>query len=167
MKTWKKLLATPTTAVVIGLISVTMNGCAIPYSPSLPSNSLPPSSQPTTPPQQSSGNQDEIFQKKIVGTWETRRIVDNLLLISEESFYPSNEFSGTATLTNDEGEIIYLRYSGTWRIEDGYLYYKITSSNYPKLMPTGDISANKIINVTDRDYVYIDNDGNQQIDRKK
>jgi hypothetical protein len=62
--------------------------------------------------------------------------------------------------------IVYVSYSGTWEIKDGYLYYKITSSNVPSLLPVGNLDANKIVNITDKDYSYIDQQGNQQVDRR-
>lgn len=63
------------------------------------------------------------LSEKLIGTWETNTIEDGVAYQIEESFYPANEFSGTAQVVNSEGETFNVRYSGTWKIKDGYLHY--------------------------------------------
>jgi uncharacterized RDD family membrane protein YckC len=168
---WKLLIGLTVAAIVAGRILLhAPDDKPVPPPEPTPSPSITesPLSSPTPTPTESTAiNKDKEFEQKIIGTWETKRVENNLLLIAEESFYSTKELSGYATVTNQKEETIYIKYSGTWRVEDGYLYYKITSSNHPEIMPIGDINANKIINITDKDYVYIDNNGNQQVDRRK
>jgi len=45
--------------------------------------------------------------------------------------------------------------SGSWYVKDGYLYYSITHSNIPSMIPDGFSSADKIVRVTDREFTYI------------
>ncbi|MEB3295224.1 MAG: hypothetical protein VKJ24_18880, partial [Synechococcales bacterium] len=130
--------------------------------PPTPTPTLTPTPTPTPIPI----SKDSTYAQKLLGTWETQHIQDNILFQAEESFYPNQEFSGAAVVTDGE-DTLYLRYSGTWKIEDEYLYYKVTSSNNTKLMPIGDLSANRIINITDKDYVYIDSSGKQHVDNRK
>jgi hypothetical protein len=178
MKGSTKFLKTFVTTA-ISLMLIPANGCWNPPppdpetspSPDVTTNDrqspLPTESSSSAPALPLTTDKDQEFEEKIIGTWETKLFLeDGTVFIGRESFYPSNEYSGSATLTFDKKNSVFLKYSGTWRIEDGYLYYKITSSNYPEVMPVGDISANQIVNITERDYVYIDSDGNQQIDRK-
>lgn len=147
-------------------LSLAATGCNLQPVHSAPDRS-PTTTQSTTKdtrPQVES--QDQTFAKKLIGTWESQKITDNIKYELQESFYPAKQFNGKATVTNADGESVYISYSGTWEIKDGYLYYKITSSNVPNLLPVGNLNANKIVNIGDKDYVYIDEQGNQQVDRR-
>jgi hypothetical protein len=159
MKTnyWKSIAGLGLLALSLGVTS-----CNSPwFTPQ--SKASEPKTQPSAKVEES---QDEKFTKKIIGTWEMRRIEDESVVVAQESFYPSQQFNGTANAVNKDGKTIYIRYSGTWKIENGYLYYKVTSSSKTDLMPVGDLNANKIVNITDKDYVYIDPQGRQQVDRR-
>lgn len=120
---------------------------------------------PTTKPPQSLDRDQEIA-KKLVGTWQAQFMQDDMLLQAEESFYPSQEFSGTAQAVNSDGQTLFIRYSGTWRIQGGYLHYKIASSSLPEILPVGDLSANKVISISDKDLVYEDEYAEKQVSRR-
>jgi hypothetical protein len=161
LNNWKAIACFGLLALTVGLTSCTERVISqpAPSSPPAPSVSPPPTTSTAV-------SRDQELSEKIIGTWQSNRIEDGVALQLEESFYPGDKFSGMAQIENDEGEALYLRYSGTWEIKDSYLHYEITSSNNPDLIPIGDLTVNKIVNVTENDYVYIDQYGNQQVDRR-
>jgi len=146
------------------VVAISLTSCQQKGTSTLPTP-IPPLTSTRTP---LVPNDDEIFAQKIIGTWETKRIeTDGSVLVGEESYYPSKEVSGAGVFTIDNNkDPIAVVYSGKWRIEGGYLYTTITSSNLPELIPLGYISAAKIIKITDKDLVY-EQDGRQYVDQRK
>ena len=154
----------------LGLLALTLglNACNGQSTTQLPSSPITqPTTPPVTPPAPPAETQDQKLAKKIIGTWEDQLGNDGVEFQVREEFYPSNEFSGTAIGQNANGEVLYIRYSGIWKIQDGYLRYKTTSSSVPEFLPVGDLSAQKIVNISDKDLVYVvDDEGKTQISRR-
>ena len=54
-----------------------------------------------------------------------------------------------------QGQQIPIILSGTWEIKNNYRHYKIESSNLEELIPRGYSSAEKVIEITEDEFVYI------------
>jgi hypothetical protein len=159
----KSIAALGSLALTLGLNACGGQSTAQPPSPPTTQPSITP---PVSPPVPTAETQDQKLTKKIIGTWEDQLSENGVEFQVREEFYPSNEFSGTAIGRNENGDALYIRYSGTWKIQDGYLRYKIASSSVPELLPIGDLSAQKIVNISDKDLVYVDEEGRTQISRR-
>jgi hypothetical protein len=113
-------------------------------------------------------NQDIRLEQQILGTW-----ICNAKLPTPTGFIVKdvrNTFLSNGTY-NSVGKYEYLNnefpimVSGTWRIKERVLYWKVESSNVPLAMKEGFSSITKIISITDDKWTYVDpNDGQVKVD---
>jgi hypothetical protein len=113
-------------------------------------------------------DQDARLEHQILGTW-----ICNAKLPTPTGFIVKdvrNTFLSDGTY-NSVGKYEYLHnefpitVSGTWRIRERELIWKVESSNVPLAVKEGFSSITKIISVTDDKWTYVDpNDGQVKVD---
>jgi len=122
----------------------------------------------------SCGASDDRFAKVVVGTWGSREVApDDVIVETEFTLLPGGRINwqGQVRLLvpadfflqphrpNFEvrnGRLIYyFDASGTWTVRDGYLHTKIESSTLTSLMPVGFAAAWKLKEVTSKEMIYV------------
>jgi len=110
-------------------------------------------------------NSDAESEKALIGAWdETRLYPDGSVLEGRRIFLEGGRLNMTGVYT--EGKPTSRRRSrtkkatliasGTWKVKDGHLHYTIEKSNIPKAVPDGFTTADKIVKVTESEFVYHD-----------
>jgi hypothetical protein len=101
--------------------------------------------------EQASAQTDTEMQARIIGTW----VMDDgplSLYYMEKTYAPD----GTATgylLNRQTGKRI--EFSSRWQIKDGYLSGEVSSASDPRALPAGGSYLNKIVKMTDKRFVMI------------
>ena len=99
---------------------------------------------------------DTLYRQRAVGTWRVRTPLNNGSFMDMQAVYAPNgtaAWSGTVTA---QGQTYYIAMTGSWGIESGYFTVRIAASNMPQLIQSGYTSVNKIVNLTDDQWTYVD-----------
>jgi len=97
---------------------------------------------------------DASPEQKLQHTWAYRESSKNLRIEAKTAYLPGGVMN-LAGHVSQNGQIKPVLASGTWHVKDGYLYYTITKSNLPSIIPNGFTSGDKIVRVTDSEFTYI------------
>ena len=101
-------------------------------------------------------HKDNSLSKALIGTWHAVETTPDGLSIERNVTYSQ---SGTMRMSGSikfRGKTRAISGSGTWYVKEGNLHYTVQTSNLKKLIPDGFTSADKIINITDDIYTYVD-----------
>ena len=115
---------------------------------------------PRSPP---SSAQDAEFRKAIVGKWRTIALYNGFPLDQQATFSPDGR-------VNWKGEYTFLglrlpyALSGTWRVKDGRLEYKVDRSTIANFVPVGHTGYSEILAITSEEFAYVDVDGGTSVD---
>jgi hypothetical protein len=101
---------------------------------------------------------DEIFAQRLLGTWQGEGI--------EKTFNNDGTATGFVYLPEDP-ENTRTSFKSSWRVENGYLIGKVLESSNSKALPPGDQFSDKIISVTENEFVFENQDGERQVRTRK
>jgi len=110
--------------------------------------------------------QDVTNQNALVGTWRSTGRMDLPSGVSISSLRYTFSSGQTYTLTGSYrflGISYPINVSGTWDVRDGFCRGEVKSSNVPIMVKEGFSWANKIVRVTDDEYVFINSLNNEQV----
>lgn len=104
-------------------------------------------------------SQNEIWERAIVGVWSHASTYGDASVEGKTSYLPGGRMTVTGTLKYKDAEDQLINGSGKWHVKDGWLHYTMEVSTLPDILPNGYSSADKIIRVTDKELVYVNDDG--------
>jgi hypothetical protein len=96
---------------------------------------------------------DAELRSKIIGTWKAD--YDNPWGHMEKTFDSDGRTSGFI-LFKENDEIRRVNFVSSWQVENGYLKGTVLSSDDSSSLSPGDSYTDKIISVTDREFVTIE-----------
>jgi hypothetical protein len=95
---------------------------------------------------------DSIYQTNIIGIWQKTYSNPSFSMDAITEFKSNGEFSITAIQKNNDGTQKDIYVNGNWRIEKGYMIQVVVKSN---IAAAGNITKDKILNITDKEFTYI------------
>ena len=95
---------------------------------------------------------DATLTQKLQHTWAG--VPDDIEIDGETTYLPEGVWNMLGHFKH-EGKIYTVLASGKWHVKDGYLHYSVTHSNLPSMVPDGFASADKIVRVTDSEFIYV------------
>jgi hypothetical protein len=101
---------------------------------------------------------DAKYTQLLIGEWHA---LPETLPIKEARTYFNQDgtFESYAVFPVPGGEVR-IDVEGIWKIQDGYMIEEITKSSNPRFPKVGSISKDKIISLTEREFIYEDDDEN-------
>lgn len=96
---------------------------------------------------------DDIKAKIVAGPWHNKEEFPNGSSERTYAFYPDNTFWKRGTIRKGE-EVIEIDYRGKYAIENGLITETVTSSNRPDIIPMRGTTTDRIINITEHDFIY-------------
>lgn len=108
---------------------------------------------------------DEQIRTKIVGTW----LPDEELartLTGEVTYKKDFTFAGLILMKLPDRTVPW-EFAGKWKVESGKLTYEYTKSSIPDLLPVGRVSTDRIISISDKEFVSITEKGKRQVRIRK
>lgn len=114
------------------------------------------------PPRAEHGMSDKELARALVGTW---RMEDTVLgiTVSGVSTYRADGTASGQIVVGDEPPV---ELEWTWRIEDGQNRTRVTKSSSPDLMAVGETGTDRVLRLTESEYVYVDDEGQQITERR-
>jgi hypothetical protein len=97
---------------------------------------------------------DLSIQQRLQHTWSYRDAGPDLVVEGETTYLPGGIMNVSGQYRHNKTTGIVVA-SGTWHVKNGYLYYTVTSSNVPGMIPKGFTSADKLVKVTDKELTYV------------
>ncbi len=104
---------------------------------------------------QTSKKSDIRAKHLLTGSWRISFTVMNTRVSGIETFTRNLRFK-SRTSFKVANRIVTTKTSGTWKIEKGYLLYKILNSSVPKILPVGTIVRQKILILNKTTFRYKD-----------
>lgn len=132
------------TAVSVVTVAVLLSACA------------------KAPPRAEHGMTDKELARALVGTW---RMQDSVLGVSVNAVSTYRE-DGTATGEIVVGDQPPAKLEWTWKVVDGQTQTKVTRSSMPDLVAVGETGTDRILRLSEGEYVYIDDEGQQITERR-
>jgi len=115
---------------------------------------------------------DELFRRKIVGTWT--ELDAETGLYSEATFSADGDYKGAMYRTPEKRQILFTVVEGKWWIQDGKLFNKvdkIQSAELPETVIEQIVDKNKvyvdiIVDIGEDTITLIDEKGKQYVNKK-
>jgi hypothetical protein len=107
--------------------------------------------------------EDVSLEQRLQHTWAFREAASNGVIIEGKTAYLPEGIMNLAGRVTQNGQSRPILASGTWRVKNGYLYYTITKSNVPSIIPNGFTSGDKIVRVTANELTYISSDNGKVV----
>jgi hypothetical protein len=94
---------------------------------------------------------DSTYQSNIIGIWQKTYSNPSFSMDAIMEFKSNGEFSISAIQKYNDGTQKEIYVNGNWRIEKGYMIQVVVNSN---IAAPGDITKDKILKITDKEFTY-------------
>ena len=106
---------------------------------------------------------DSLNKKLLLGAWEKTVVSNNQTKKIVMNFHDDGTFTIQGKVTAKNGAQRDINAEGTWTVDNNYLTEVVTKSNFAK---PGTKSTDKILQLSEEEYVYQDESGKQQTYKK-
>ena len=109
---------------------------------------------------------DFELQRNVIGTWTEVETRPGVKVGGTDTYRSDGQFVVVAHVKKDGAAPFDLQASGEWRIDKGMLVTVITKTDNPTLAPVGDVSRDKIVNITAR-TLELESKGGRRLFRER
>ncbi|MBM3979106.1 MAG: lipocalin-like domain-containing protein [Planctomycetes bacterium] len=117
-----------------------------------------------------SGNRDAEYTRKLVGVWEeTQGLPGSGKVTGRLTYAADGRFTATVTYSDFDKARAARTYkaNGTWKVKDGNFIYRVENSDDPLFMVAGRSGVDRIISVSESDFVYESGDSKARYSAKR
>ncbi|MEO6033799.1 MAG: lipocalin family protein [Verrucomicrobiota bacterium] len=108
---------------------------------------------------------DAELRQKLVGTWVPDAVLGRTLT-GELNYRTNSTFDGFITIRRQDLNLNG-RFAGTWRIEGSKLTLRYTRSDVPRLIAAGRVTVDRILSITEKELVFVSEEGQRETRRRK
>ena len=113
-------------------------------------------------------NRDAEYTEALLGTWVMQDMMEGGAVLDAETTFLSGGRVNWSGRISYQGQSVPIIASGTWRVENGHLHYTVETSNITELLPNGFASADSIVSVSAKEYVYVSgSEGETVVEQRK
>jgi hypothetical protein len=101
---------------------------------------------------------DAEMTQKLVGTWKANSKSPSGILSANGTYtiFSDGRFETTGTIVNNAGtKVTSLTFKGEWQVQAGVYIETVRKTSNSALMPVGRVSRHKIIQVDEKQWIYI------------
>lgn len=96
---------------------------------------------------------DDIKAKLVAGSWHDKEEFPELVSERITIFYPDNTLWTRGAIYKGN-EVMEVEYRAKYTIENGFITETVVSSNRPDAIPIGKTTTDKVLEITDSDFIY-------------
>ncbi len=104
---------------------------------------------------------DQTLSDNIIGTWWSRTSNGNMAVESAEAFSKDGVLVTKGDVYVNGQLVEQYKIKSNWKINDSHSLVEITESSNPSIVPVGLTIKDKIISITEKEFVYLASDGTQ------
>lgn len=104
-------------------------------------------------------------REKLIGKWKHIIKGDGMVLIGTTELKKDGTMQGRSKLTL-AGKTITISMDGTWKLNGDILEETVTKSSHPELIPVGTVTKDKVLKLSDTEFTYEDEDGEEETETR-
>lgn len=101
-----------------------------------------------------------VDQEKLIGKWKHVSKSEGMTIAGRTELKKDGTMTANGKITI-AGKSMKVALEGTWKLNGDILEETVTKSNLPELIPVGTVTKDKVLKVTDTEFTYEDEEGEE------